>query len=102
MIADYAPPLRVFRPRPRHLGRYVVAGVAAIFAVGVGIAGGHGAVVPAGARTVVVAPGQTLWGIAEQEFPGDDPRLTVDEIVQMNGLRSAVIQPGNVLTLPTH
>lgn len=100
MIADHAPPLRAVRPRPRYLGRCLLAGVAALLALHLGLAGGQAALAPAGARTVVVAPGETLWQVAEQHFPGDDPRLAVDEIMQRNGLTSVLLQPGEVLILP--
>ncbi len=102
MIADYAPPLRTVRTRPPRLARWVLAGAAVVLAVRAGIGTGPAAIAPAGARTVVVAPGQSLWGIAEQQLPGDDPRVAIDEISQLNSLHSAMLQPGEVLLLPAH
>ena len=46
-----------------------------------------------------VKPGDTLWSIAEQTFPGD-PREGVWELRERNHLESTTIVPGQVLTLP--
>jgi hypothetical protein len=48
----------------------------------------------------VVAPGETLWGLAERIAPGVDPRDTVAEIVESNGLASANVRVGTRLALP--
>lgn len=47
----------------------------------------------------VVRPADTLWSIAAARYPGD-PRAGVYELERRNGLRGAVIQPGQVLVLP--
>jgi LysM repeat protein len=52
------------------------------------------------ARSVTVAPGQTLWEIARDARPGVDPRDTVDRIMEMNGLSSASVQAGRQLFVP--
>jgi LysM repeat protein len=52
------------------------------------------------ARSVTVAPGQTLWEIAREARPGVDPRDTVDRIMEMNGLSSASVQAGRQLFVP--
>ncbi|QKW37928.1 LysM peptidoglycan-binding domain-containing protein [Actinomadura sp. NAK00032] len=99
------PPIRLTRR-----GRAVLVGFAAAvtlvalwLTVGPGAfagAGGHGG--PSGpARTVVVEPGDTLWGIASAADPGTDPRLTVDRIMDLNGLRGdPVVHPGQEIRLP--
>jgi nucleoid-associated protein YgaU len=51
--------------------------------------------------TVVVEPGDTLWGLAREIDAAADPRPLVAAIVELNGLRSgAEIQPGDVLVVP--
>jgi len=52
------------------------------------------------AVTHVVAPGETLWDIADQYTEGRDLRKVVAAIKQYNGLESAVIEPGQVLKIP--
>ena len=50
------------------------------------------------APTVVVQPGDTLWTIAAEAAPGVDVRITVDQIVALNG--SSPIVAGQELELP--
>lgn len=47
-----------------------------------------------------VLEGDTLWGISQKLFPGEDPRRVVDELMRINGLRNAVIYPYQQLKLP--
>jgi nucleoid-associated protein YgaU len=50
---------------------------------------------------VQVAPGQTLWSIAEQTNPGQDPGTVVEKIADVNKLSSpADITPGQTLQIP--
>jgi hypothetical protein len=50
---------------------------------------------------VVVQPGQTLWDIAQQVSPGQDPRTVIAEIVDLNELSSAgAIRAGQPLYVP--
>ncbi len=59
---------------------------------------------PASAATVgrttsyVVQPGDTLWAVAEQLYPGEDIALVVDAMVTLNG--GPTIEPGQLLSLP--
>jgi len=55
----------------------------------------------AGATTVTVQPGDTLWAIATRVAPKTDPRVTVQQIVDRNGLAGASIEAGQVLVLPS-
>jgi len=48
--------------------------------------------------TVVVQPGDTLWTIAAAVAPDVDVRITVDQLVALNG-RSPIV-PGQELELP--
>jgi LysM repeat protein len=50
--------------------------------------------------TVVVQPGDTLWTIAAEHYPGDDVRTRVADIEQANGLQSPMIEVGETLRLP--
>jgi LysM repeat protein len=59
-----------------------------------------GAAPPAPPRVVVVQPGQTVWSIAEAQFPNQDPRQSVDEIDQVNHLHGGLVYPGERLRLP--
>jgi len=49
--------------------------------------------------TVVVAPGDTLWAIANDVNPNGNTRALVDQLVDLAG--SASLQPGQTLTIPS-
>lgn len=66
------------------LGFALLQGTGALQAVASAADGG-----PATA-TIVVAPGESLWSIAERVAPGSDPRSTILMIEELNGL-----QPGD-------
>ncbi|MFB4311884.1 LysM peptidoglycan-binding domain-containing protein [Actinomadura sp. GTD37] len=54
------------------------------------------------ARTVVVEPGETLWGIASAADPGGDPRRAVERIMDLNGLGGdPIVRPGQEIRLPS-
>jgi hypothetical protein len=59
-----------------------------------------GATPPRPPRVVVVQPGQTVWSIAEAQFPNQDPRQSVYEIDQTNHLSGGLVYPGERLRLP--
>jgi hypothetical protein len=98
------------RLRLTRRGRVVFTALAALpIAIGVlfGSLASGGAVAgiddgtgPAVFDTVVVGAGDTLWGIAESIAPTADPREVIHEIMQLNGLRNPVVQPGQRLALP--
>jgi LysM domain len=48
----------------------------------------------------VVAPGETLWQVAERVAPGEDPRDVVLRIVETNGLTGANVEAGTRLVVP--
>ncbi|WP_222195449.1 LysM peptidoglycan-binding domain-containing protein [Modestobacter italicus] len=98
-------------PAPLRLterGRRVVAGlsvaiglsIAAATVVVVELGGDHGGLRLAGSSTVVVQSGDTLWSIARDVAPEEDPRAVVDAIVELNGLDSVGLLPGAELQLP--
>jgi LysM repeat protein len=52
-------------------------------------------------RTVTVHVGETLWQIARQVAPADDPRDTIDRIRDLNSLDTTVVQAGQLLIVPS-
>ncbi|RJL34443.1 LysM peptidoglycan-binding domain-containing protein [Bailinhaonella thermotolerans] len=49
---------------------------------------------------VTVQSGDTLWEIAHQVAPAEDPARTVHAIMRLNALDTSVIQPGARLYIP--
>ncbi len=92
--------MRATRGRGFSFARRVAAAVLAVAAAAAGLAlVAHGSP-PTTYRTVVVQPGDTLWNIAAAAYPGDDPRVRVDDIEAANGLDGPVIRAGETLRLP--
>lgn len=98
-----------YRPGPLYLTRRgrVVALLVFLTAVLVAFSLGraaHAAVlqrrVEHPARTVVLTPGETLWDVAMQAAPSQDPRVVVAELEAINHLRGPLVQAGQQLTLP--
>jgi|SRR5665213_3198706 len=58
-------------------------------------------VIPVGAHTIVVQPGDTLWAIASNIAPKADPRVTVQRIISLNKLPNAELAAGELLALPS-
>ncbi|WP_218938397.1 LysM peptidoglycan-binding domain-containing protein [Modestobacter altitudinis] len=89
-------------------GRRVVAGlsiavglsIAAVTVVTVQLTADRGGLELAGSSTVVVQQGDTLWSLAQELAPEEDPRAVVDAIVDLNGLEDVDLLPGAVLQLP--
>jgi len=50
---------------------------------------------------VVVRPGDTLWTIARNASPQNDPRDLVWKIRKANGLDDPTLYPGQRLVVPT-
>ena len=93
--------------RLTHRGRLVllVALVGLVLAVlmlvGTPAAQSTGATHHAPAVTVVVEPGQTLWDIANDVAPHEDPRAVIAEIIDLNALSDAgSIRAGQPLYVP--
>jgi len=96
--------IRPLRAARREAGLAAAGRVLVVMLVGTVVALGlavlaHGASAPADV-TVTVQPGDTLWSIAASRYPGDDPRARVDQIEQLNGMRSPSIEAGETLHLP--
>lgn len=49
---------------------------------------------------ITIAPGDSLWAIAETIAPQADPRVVVDEIVRLNALGDALVEAGEIIALP--
>ncbi|MFB9831568.1 LysM peptidoglycan-binding domain-containing protein [Actinoallomurus acaciae] len=100
-----AAPLRLTRR-----GRVViVCGVALVLLAGLWMGARHGARATSGGgegesavagESVVVGPHDTLWGIAVRSRPGVDPRVTVQRMIDLNALPSAVVNPGQKIYIP--
>jgi nucleoid-associated protein YgaU len=80
--------------------RRLLAAVAAVFLVGVGLAMAAQGSTSTGYTTVVVQPGDTLWLIASEHYPADDVRVRVQDIEHANGLDGPIIEVGQTLRLP--
>jgi LysM domain len=50
--------------------------------------------------SVVVHPGQSLWSIASQAEPAADPRVVMQQIIELNALRGTSVVPGQHLWVP--
>jgi hypothetical protein len=107
-----APRLRL-TPRGRAVFTTLVAAPLVAIALFIGLGGGDavaGQAIPpesqrvgSGAASfeyVSIAPGQSLWQLAEQIAPQADPREVVADILALNQLRSADVQPGQELAIP--
>jgi hypothetical protein len=54
-------------------------------------------------QTVVVAQGQTLWDIAAEVAPDEDPRVVIADIVDLNALADAgAVRAGQPLYVPAY
>jgi LysM repeat protein len=50
--------------------------------------------------TVVVQPGESLWSIAQTIAPDQDPRATINDIKDLNGMNTAVVAVGQSIVVP--
>lgn len=51
---------------------------------------------------VTVSAGTTLWGLAQVHAGDQEPREWIAELVSLNALQDATLQPGQQLALPTN
>ena len=102
--APVVPRLRLTRR-----GRVVFASLAAIPLVIAGLVFGLGASDAVATQDaagdsltwVTVEGGQSLWDLAAEIAPADDPREFAAQVVSFNQLASSEIQPGQELAIPT-
>lgn len=79
----------------------LVAVALAVFVLVGGPADSTGTTHHPAAVTVVVAPGQTLWDIAGEVAPNEDPRTVIAEILDLNALTDpGLIRVGQPLYVP--
>jgi nucleoid-associated protein YgaU len=62
---------------------------------------GAGPTAPVVGTQVTVDYGDSLWSIAVRIAPNADPRDVVHQLRELNGLSSNLIQPGQVLLVPS-
>jgi nucleoid-associated protein YgaU len=96
-------PRRLRRPRSPWPGRLRNAAVlaGAVLTLSLGLAkvaegGSSGAY-----ETMTVQPGDTLWAIASDRYPGTDVRAKVWQIEQANHLTGQTLQPGETIQVPS-
>lgn len=98
------PPRRRLRLTRR--GRFVLVVLPALLAVSgsllalSGQAPAEAATPAADARALVVAPGDSLWTIAERIAPDADPRAVVDALESANGLDAGQAVPAGLVLKP--
>jgi nucleoid-associated protein YgaU len=56
---------------------------------------------PVARSRYVVQPGDTLWSIAVEKAPSDDPRPLVDAISSANAIDPTALVPGQTIVIPT-
>jgi hypothetical protein len=86
----------------------VVCAVALVLLAGFWAGARHGARATSGGErgtevareSVIVGPHDTLWGIAVRARPDVDPRVTVERMIDLNALSSAVVNPGQKIYIP--
>jgi Tfp pilus assembly protein FimV len=99
-VRRMAPPLRLTR-RGRVAALVLLVLVASLASAVLFTTASRADNPPAGpAPTVVVQPGDTLWGIAARALPRRNNQDAVAELRDLNHLPGYDIQPGDVLTLP--
>lgn len=102
--APAAPRLRLTSRGRRVFGTLAAIPLIAIaLLVGPNVLGAQatGDVVENSFQYVSIAPGQSLWQLAEQVAPQADPREVVADILTLNNLSSGDVQPGQTLAIPT-
>jgi len=103
MASDFAPTRRGLRRSRRSLRRDPLLAAAAVLCAVLFLVvlarAAYGGTSFAGER-IQVQPGQTLWSIAADRYPGDDIRARVDAIITANHLRGGGVDAGETLVLP--
>ena len=104
-------PVRAARPEPMRLTRrgriffgtvlaLIALAVAYFLGAGASQAGADSTVSTASFEQVTVMPGDTLWSIAVDIAPNTDTQQVIAEIVSLNRLETATVQPGQRLSIP--
>ena len=72
-----------------------------VLSAGGAAADADGAAGGAGLSYITVDAGASLWEIAVAVDPSADPRVVIEDILRLNGLDDAVLEPGQRLAVPT-
>jgi hypothetical protein len=100
-MTTHAAPLRITRRGRAVLGSLIAVPVVALslfLAAPGALAESSGS--PDAHDYVTVLAGDTLWTIAAQLAPEEDPRDLVHEIMTLNQLTSAALTPGQEIAIP--
>ncbi len=99
-VAPAAPQLQLTRRGRIVLGLGLIGLVilAVLTPVGFSMAGSDAA--PLRVRYITVQPGQTLWEIAQESLPEQDPRDAVLRLQELNALVTADVWSGQRLAIP--
>ncbi|GAA4146135.1 hypothetical protein GCM10023068_20220 [Leifsonia shinshuensis] len=97
------------RLRLTRRGRFVLTMLAAlpivigafVFALNGGGAAASGDQANVTFHYVTVQSGDSLWSVASRIAPNADPRDVIADLVNLNGLDSAVVTPGQQLAIPS-
>ncbi|MGJ0203838.1 hypothetical protein [Leucobacter sp. gxy201] len=104
VISHEAPKLRLTRRGRVVFGSFATVLVAALLAFVAAFAApeaqASNAAGDAEFQYVVVQPGATLWSLATELDPTQDPRDLVAEIVQLNQLQGSGVQAGEAIAVP--
>ena len=106
MYALAGPTFRPYRARrrrspwPSRLGR-AAAVAGAVVVLSLGLAGAAEGGARGAYEAVTVQPGDTLWAIASERYPGADVRAKIYQIEQANHLSAEPLFPGETLQVPT-
>ena len=78
-----------------------VVAIAAAWAPSLGRTVGGEDVEPVARSRYVVQQGDTLWSIAAEVAPTEDPRPLVDAISSVNGVDPGALVPGRTIVIPS-
>jgi len=103
-VAAMRPPRLRLTARGRAVFTTLAAAPLVAIAVFLGLSGGDALAgqdaSAASLEYVSIASGQSLWQLAEQVAPQADPREVVADILALNQLESADVQPGQRVAIP--
>jgi Tfp pilus assembly protein FimV len=77
-----------------------VVAVAAAWGPALGRAIGRDDAEPVARSRYVVQPGDTVWSIAVEIAPSEDPRPLVDAISSANAIDAGALAPGQTIVIP--
>jgi LysM repeat protein len=87
------------------VGLPVALGIASLIFLGAfltsSVQAGEGPAQSSPTISVTVGAGETLWGLASRHAPDRDTRDVVAEMIELNNLRSSVVQAGQDISIPT-